>query len=99
MASIADYIDRPTQYAGAFQPLELAENYLVEVDIDRRVDLVDLPPRKPCPIRRSTTGQGFRHVRFLAQNVPVCRLSDYALEADASESVRSSAECFYVPGK
>lgn len=85
MASIADYIDRPTQTLVLFNPLSWQRTHLVEVDINRGVKLVDLATKETVPYQEIYTGKGFRHVRFLAQNVPAVGYKNYALEADASE--------------
>jgi hypothetical protein len=85
MASIADYINRPSQTLVLFNPLSWQRAYLVEVDIDKGIRLVDLATRETVPYQEIYTGKGFRHVRFLAQNVPALGYKCYALEPAGSE--------------
>jgi len=85
MASIADYINRPSQTLVLFNPLSWQRTHLVEVDINRGRKLVDLTTKETVPYQEIYNGKGFRHVRFLAQNVPAVGYKSYALEPDASE--------------
>ncbi len=85
MASIADYINRPSQTLVLFNPLSWQRTHLVEVDIDKGIKLVDLTTKETVPYQEIYSGKGYRHVRFLAQNVPAVGYKSYALEPDASE--------------
>lgn len=87
-ASIADYINRPSHTLVLFNPLSWQRTHLVEVDIDKGIKLVDLSTKECVPYQEIYTGKGFRHVRFLAQNVPAVGYKSYALEPDASELAR-----------
>ena len=85
MASIADYINRPSQTLVLFNPLSWQRIHLVEVDIDKGIKLVDLATKQTVPYQEIYTGNGFRHVRFLAQNVPAVGYKCYALEPTQAE--------------
>ena len=82
MASIADYISRPSQTLVLFNPLSWQRTNLVEVDINKGTKLVDLATKETVPYQEIYTGNGFRHVRFLAQNVPAVGYKCYALEPE-----------------
>jgi hypothetical protein len=85
MASLADYIDRPSQTLVLFNPLSWQRTHLIEVDIDKGIKLVDLATQETVPYQEIYTGNGFRHVRFLAQNVPAVGYKCYALEPTKTE--------------
>jgi hypothetical protein len=88
MASIADYIQRPSGTLVVFNPLNWQRSSLVEVDIDKGLELVDLAGNQPVPAQELYTGQGFRHVRFLAENVPAVGYKCYALEPSRAAASR-----------
>jgi hypothetical protein len=79
MASIADYIHRPSGTLVVFNPLNWQRSSLVEVDIDKGLELVDLALHQSVAAQELYTGQGFRHVRFLAQDVPAVGYKCYGL--------------------
>jgi hypothetical protein len=85
MASIADYINRPSQTLVLFNPLSWQRTHLVEVDINKGIKLVDLATKETVPYQEIYTGNGFRHVRFLAQSVPAVGYKCYALEPTQTE--------------
>ena len=58
MASIADYINRPSQTLVLFNPLSWQRTHLVETDIDRESSWWTCRPRKPFPIRKYTPAKG-----------------------------------------
>ena len=85
MASIADYINRPSHTLVLFNPLSWQRTHLVEVDIDKGIKLVDLATKETVPYQEIYAGNGFRHVRFLAQNVAAVGYKCYALIPDPAE--------------
>ncbi len=85
MASIADYIQRPSGTIVVFNPLSWTRSSLVEMDLDKGLDLVDLRTGKAVDYQQLSTGQGYRHVRFLAENVPAVGYKSYALQPAKSE--------------
>ena len=99
MASIADYIQRPSGTLVLFNPLSWQRTNLVEVDIDKGIELVDLATKETVPYQEIYTGNGFRHVRFLAQNVPAVGYKCYALEPAKAEPAAPASECIRQPWK
>jgi hypothetical protein len=87
MAAIADYIQRPSGTLVVFNPLNWPRSNLVEVDIDKGLGLVDLASKEIVPYQEIYTGEGFRHVRFLARNVPPLGYKCYGLEPANAEPV------------
>ena len=87
MASIADYIQRPSGTLVVFNPLSWQRSNLVEVDIDKGIELLDLASKETVPYQELYTGEGFRHVRFLARNVPAVGYKCYALEPAKADPV------------
>jgi len=85
MASIADSIQRPSGTLVVFNPLSWQRSNLVEVDIDKGLKLVDVASQETVSYQELYTGQGFRHVRFLAKNVPSVGYKSYALESAKGE--------------
>lgn len=85
MASIADYIQRPSGTLVVFNPLSWSRSNLVEVDINKGIELLDLAAKETVPYQELYTGQGFRHVRFLAKDVPAVGYKSYALQPVKSE--------------
>jgi hypothetical protein len=79
MASIADYIQRPSGTLVVFNALSWPRSNLVEVDIDKGMELLDLLSNEIVPYQELYAGEGFRHVRFLARNVPAVGYKCYAL--------------------
>ena len=90
MASIADYIQRPSGTLVVFNPLSWQRSNLVEVDIDKGIELVDLATKETVPYQELYTGKGFRHVRFLARDVPAVGYKCYALRTRHSASLPGS---------
>jgi alpha-mannosidase len=80
MASIADYIPRPSGTLVAFNPLNWTRSSLAEVDIDRGIELVDLATGESAAYQELSSGRGYRHIRFLAANVPPLGYKCYALQ-------------------
>ncbi|MGO8731718.1 MAG: polysaccharide lyase family protein [Terriglobia bacterium] len=87
MASITDYIQRPSGTLVVFNPLNWQRSNLVETDIDKGIDLVDLTSNEIVPYQELYTGEGFRHVRFLARDVPALGYKCYALQTAKAEPV------------
>jgi hypothetical protein len=91
MASIADYVQRPSGTLVVFNPLSWPRSSLVEVDIDKGIELLDLTSNEIVPAQELYTGEGFRHVRFLARNVPAVGYKCYALQpANVAPTFRST---------
>ena len=80
MAALADYIYDPQGTLLVFNPLSWQRSGLVEMDLDKGLELVDQVTRRTVPYEVLTTGPAYRRVRFLAQNVPSVGYKAYALK-------------------
>jgi alpha-mannosidase len=85
MAAIADFIQNPSSTLVVFNPVNWPRSSLVEVDLDRGLELLDLVTKQTVPYEVLSTGEGYRHIRFLASEVPPVGYKCYALRAVPSE--------------
>ena len=85
LAALADYIYDPKETLLVFNPLSWQRSSLVEVDLDKGRELVDLSMNRTVPYEVLSTGQSYRHVRFLAQDVPSVGYKAYALKETKAE--------------
>ena len=85
LVALADSIYDPKGTLLVFNPLSWCRSNLVEVDLDKGLELVDLATNLTIPYELLSTGPEYRHVRFLAQDVPAVGYKSYALrEAKAA---------------
>ncbi len=91
LSGIADYIHDPQQTLVVFNPLNWQRTNLVEIDLDKGRELVDLASNRVVPYQVLATGQSYRHVRFLAQDVPSVGYKAYALRETKKEPSPSPA--------
>ena len=76
MASIADYIQRPSGTLVVFNPLNWQRSNLVEVDIDKGIELVDLASeRNRCRSRNSTPARASATCAFWLETFPPSAIS------------------------
>jgi len=85
MAALADYIYDPQGTLLVFNPLSWQRSGLVEMDLDKGLELVDQVTRRTVAYEVLSTGPAYRHVRFLAQNVPSVGYKAYALKEAKAE--------------
>jgi hypothetical protein len=85
MAALADYIYDPQGTLLVFNPLSWQRSGLVEMDLDKGLELVDRVTRHTVPYEVLSTGPAYRRVRFLAQNVPSVGYKAYALKQSTVE--------------
>jgi len=97
MASIADDVQRPSGTLVVFNPLSWPRSSLVEADIDKGVELIDLASKEAVRYQELYTGQGFRHVRFLARNIPAVGYKCYALESAGRQAPPSEPAALPSP--
>jgi hypothetical protein len=86
MASLADDIQRPSGTLVVFNPLSWERTSLVEADIDKGIELIDVASKENVPYQEICAGQSFRHIRFLARSVPSVGYKCYALIPDQAEA-------------
>jgi alpha-mannosidase len=85
LAALADYIYDPKGTLLVFNPLSWQRSSLVEVDLDKGQELVDLATNRTIPYQVLSTGQSYQHIRFLAQDVPSVGYKAYALKETKAE--------------
>ncbi len=85
LAGLADSIYDPKSTLLVFNPLNWQRSSLVEFDLDKGLDLIDQTTGKPTPFEVMFTGPSYRHIRFLAQDVPSVGYKAYALKPTTSE--------------
>jgi len=80
LAALADSIPDPPNTLLVFNPLSWERSSLVEIDLDKGLELVDLTSGQTVPYEILATGPAYHHVRFLAQGVPSMGYKAYALK-------------------
>ncbi len=81
MSRLLDQIGVEPPALVVFNSLGHARDALVETDLDTGMELVDLADGKPVGIETVSMGDGYRHVRFLAEHVPALGYRVYQLKA------------------
>jgi alpha-mannosidase len=64
-----------------FNPLSWQRSSLVEIDLDKGHELVDLATHQAVPYEILSSGRDYHHVRFLAQDVPSVGYKAYAIKS------------------
>jgi hypothetical protein len=85
LAALADSIYDPDGTLLVFNPLSWQRSSLVETDLDKGRELRDIATNRTVPYEVLSTGQSFRHVRFLAQDVPSVGYKAYELKLTKEE--------------
>ena len=85
LAALADSIYDPQGTLLVFNPLSWPRSGMVEVDLDKGLELVDQVTRQTVPYEVLSTGPAYRHVRFLALDVPSVGYKAYALKGTKAE--------------
>ncbi len=91
LAGLADQIYDPKGTTLLFNPLSWQRSNLVEIDLDKGLELVDLSTKETVPYEVLSTGQSYRHVRFLARDVPSVGYRAYALRETKVEPAGAPA--------
>jgi alpha-mannosidase len=79
LAALADGISDPPDTLLVFNPLSWKRSSLVEIDLDNGRELVDLTNHQSVPLEVLSSGANYRHIRFLAEDVPPVGYKAYAL--------------------
>ena len=82
---IADFIHDPQQTLVVFNPLNWQRTSMVEIDLDKGREFVDLASGQAVPYQVLSEGESYRHVRFLAQDVPSVGYKAYSLREAKQE--------------
>ena len=85
LAALADSISDPKGTLLVFNPLSWRRSNLVEIDLDKGLELLDLTTNRTVPYEILSTGPSYRHIRFLAQDVPSVGYKAYALKPNSEE--------------
>lgn len=80
LSQIANQIHMPSSSLVVFNSLSWARSGLVEIDLDRDATLSEYPDKRPVPFEILREGPGYRHIRFLAKDVPSMGFKCYSLE-------------------
>ena len=80
LAALADSISDPPGTLLVFNPLSWQRSSLMEIDLDKGLELVDLTTHQTVPYEVLSTGPDYHHVRFLAQDVPSLGYKAYAMK-------------------
>jgi alpha-mannosidase len=85
LAGLANSISEQKGTLLAFNPLSWQRSNLVEMDLDKGREIVDLVTQRTVPYQVLFTGESYRHVRFLAQDVPSVGYRAYELRQTTEE--------------
>lgn len=91
LADLANSIYDPRGTLLVFNPLSWQRSSLVEVDLDKGRELVDLATHQTVSYEVLSTGQSYRHIRFLAQDVPPVGYKAYQMKSIADAPPAPSA--------
>jgi alpha-mannosidase len=91
LSQIANQIHMPSSSLMVFNPLSWPRNGLVEVDLGRETILAEYPAKTPVAFEVLHEGPGYRHVRFLAKDVPAMGFKCYALQNQKAAGTTSAA--------
>ena len=91
LGALADYIYDPQGTLLVFNPLSWQRSGMVETDLDKGLELVDLVTKQTVPYEVLFTGPAYRHIRFLAQDVPSVGYRAYALKESKAEPANPQA--------
>ena len=75
-----------------FNPLSWQRSSLVEIDLDKGLELVDLATHQAVPYEVLSTGPDYHHVRFLAQDVPSVGYKAYAMKPAPQAAAHSAGD-------
>jgi alpha-mannosidase len=85
LGALADYIYDPKGTLLVFNPLSWQRSGMVEMDLDKGLELADLMTNRIVPYEVLSSGPAYQHVRFLAQDVPSVGYKAYALKEGPAE--------------
>lgn len=91
LAALADSISDPHETLLIFNPLNWQRSRLMELDLDKGRELVDLTTGQPVPYEIVSSGPDYHHVRFVAQDLPSVGYKAYAIKS-APEAPEASPE-------
>jgi hypothetical protein len=91
MSAIADSIEDSNGTLVVFNPVNWTRSSLVEFDLRQGTELVDLRTKKAVPYEVLKQREGFRHIRFMASDVPALGYKCFTIAKAKVEPEASSA--------
>ncbi|HEV2399700.1 MAG TPA: polysaccharide lyase family protein [Candidatus Sulfotelmatobacter sp.] len=92
LSQIAHQVHMPASSLLVFNTLSWPRSGLVELDLGIDQVLTEYPDQASVPFETLSEGRGYRHVRFMAQNVPSMGFKCYSLETRPGSSETESSE-------
>lgn len=86
LSQIANQIHMPSSSLVVFNSLSWPRSGLVEIDLDTNKILTEYGGNTPVPFEILHQGPGYRHVRFLAKDIPAMGFKCYSLIAQNSST-------------
>jgi len=77
--AISDFIYQPSGTLVVFNSLSWKRSGLMEVDLDNGLEVVDLTSDQTVPFEVLHSGHAFKHIRFLATDIPSVGYKCYSL--------------------
>jgi len=92
LAGLADSVFDPSGTLLVFNPLSWPRSGMVEMDMDKGRELVDLATHRTIPYEILATGQSYNHIRFLAPDVPSVGYKAIAVQETTADSPPEPAD-------
>jgi len=92
MANLADAIPAGPGSLIVFNSLNWTRSGAVFVDLDKDQEIVDTVSDRPVPFELLSSGNGYNHVRFLAQDVPAVGYKVYVMRMAQKQAPLPQAE-------
>ena len=86
LSVISDFIDDPSGTVIVFNSLNWPRSSLVEMDLTRNRELVDLTTRQVVPYEILFSGKNFSRIRFWASDVPSIGYKSYAIRPQPAKN-------------
>ncbi len=94
LSQIANQIHMPSSSLMVFNSLSWQRSELVELDLNTNTILAEYGGKTPVPFEILREGAGYRHVRFLAKDVPAMGFKCYSLvgQHEAGEGIAAAGQ-------
>ena len=92
LSQIANQIHMPSSSLMVFNSLSWARSGLVEMDLGNDAIITEYPGKTAVAFEILSEGAGYRHVRFLAKDVPAMGFKCFALETRHESGVGAPAQ-------
>ena len=89
LAALADSVSDPHNTLLVFNPLNWQRSQLVQFDMDKGHELVDLSTGRPVPYEILSSGRDYRRIRFLAKDLPSVGYKAYEIKSAPETQVVS----------